>query len=81
MAAFMLDAMLVNAAFQSALSNDIFQQDNARPHVAKTVGDFSTTHATSSLACYSPGISPIEHVWDLNGWCLERDPRPAASKD
>ena len=30
---------------------------------------------------YSPGLSPIEHVWDLVGRSLARDPRPAASKD
>ncbi|GFT58439.1 hypothetical protein TNCV_2119341 [Trichonephila clavipes] len=26
-------------------------------------------------------MSSIEHVWDLVGQCLARDPRPAASKD
>ncbi|GFW40869.1 transposable element Tcb2 transposase [Trichonephila clavipes] len=26
-------------------------------------------------------MSPIEHVWDLVGRCLARDPRPVASKD
>ncbi|GFX41422.1 transposable element Tc1 transposase [Trichonephila clavipes] len=26
-------------------------------------------------------MSPIEHVWDLVGRRLARDPRPAASKD
>ncbi|GFX42084.1 hypothetical protein TNCV_2134991 [Trichonephila clavipes] len=56
MAAFVLEAMPVNAAFQSALSNDTvamdmnisndivtelwFGKDKARPHVAKTVRDF-----------------------------------------
>ncbi|GFW00635.1 transposable element Tcb2 transposase [Trichonephila clavipes] len=30
---------------------------------------------------YSPDMSPIEHVLDLVGWRLARDPRPAASKD
>ncbi|GFU79843.1 transposable element Tcb1 transposase [Trichonephila clavipes] len=30
---------------------------------------------------YSPDMSPNEHVWDLVGRCLSRDPRPAASKD
>ncbi|GFV91112.1 transposable element Tcb1 transposase [Trichonephila clavipes] len=30
---------------------------------------------------YSPDMSPIEHVWDLVGRRLARDPRPAASKD
>ncbi|GFV53815.1 transposable element Tcb1 transposase [Trichonephila clavipes] len=30
---------------------------------------------------YLPDTSPIEHVWDLVGRRLARDPRPAASKD
>ncbi|GFW45375.1 transposable element Tc1 transposase [Trichonephila clavipes] len=30
---------------------------------------------------YSPDMSSIEHVWDLVGRRLPRDPRPAASKD
>ncbi|GFW73728.1 transposable element Tcb1 transposase [Trichonephila clavipes] len=34
-----------------------------------------------SWPAYSPNISPIEHVWNLVGWRLARDSRPAASKD
>ncbi|GFU84301.1 hypothetical protein TNCV_1251941 [Trichonephila clavipes] len=30
---------------------------------------------------YSPDMSPIEHVWNLVGRRLARDPRPVASKD
>ncbi|PRD31475.1 UNVERIFIED_CONTAM: Transposable element Tcb1 transposase [Trichonephila clavipes] len=30
---------------------------------------------------YSPDMLPIEHVWDLVGWSLARDPRPAAAND
>ncbi|GFW82423.1 uncharacterized protein TNCV_3819031 [Trichonephila clavipes] len=30
---------------------------------------------------YSPDMSPIEHVWELVGRRLARDPRPPASKD
>ncbi|GFV41217.1 uncharacterized protein TNCV_2979711 [Trichonephila clavipes] len=33
------------------------------------------------LPAYSPYMSPIEHVWDLVGRRLSRDPRPAAPKD
>ncbi|GFX14893.1 transposable element Tcb1 transposase [Trichonephila clavipes] len=32
-------------------------------------------------SAYSPDMSPIEHVGDLVGRRLARDPRPAASKD
>ena len=42
----------------------------------------STNHwwATSSAA-YSPDMSPIEHVWDMVGRCLARNPRPTVTKD
>ena len=30
---------------------------------------------------YSPDMSPIEHVWDMVGRQLTRDPRSTASKD
>ncbi|GFS84714.1 transposable element Tc1 transposase [Trichonephila clavipes] len=61
----------------------IFQQYNARPHVAKSVRDFCSAQHMQLLPwpAYSPHMSPIEHVWDLIGRCLARDPRPAASKD
>ncbi|GFT83926.1 hypothetical protein TNCV_2020081 [Trichonephila clavipes] len=61
----------------------IFQQDNARPHVAKTVRDFCSTQHMQLLPwpAYSPDMSPIKHVWDLVGQRLARDPRPATSKD
>ncbi|GFV63038.1 transposable element Tcb2 transposase [Trichonephila clavipes] len=61
----------------------IFQQDKARPHVAKTVRDFCSAQHMQLLPwpAYSPVISPIEHVRDLVGRRLARDPRPAVSKD
>ncbi|GFX56817.1 hypothetical protein TNCV_495651 [Trichonephila clavipes] len=61
-----------------------FFQDNARPHVAKTVrDDFCSSQHLQLLPspAYSRDMSPIEHVWDLVGRLLARDPRPAASKD
>ncbi|GFU59708.1 transposable element Tcb2 transposase [Trichonephila clavipes] len=61
----------------------IFQQDNARPHVAKTVLDFCSAQHMQLLPwpAYSPDMSPIEHVWNLVGSRLARDPRLAVSKD
>ncbi|GFW44809.1 uncharacterized protein TNCV_4511231 [Trichonephila clavipes] len=59
------------------------EQYNARPHVANTVQDFSSSQHMQLLpwpAC-SPDMSPIQHVWDLVDRRLVRDPRPAASKD
>ncbi|GFU95649.1 hypothetical protein TNCV_1213221 [Trichonephila clavipes] len=59
------------------------EQDNTHPHVAKTIRDFCSAQHMQLLPylTYLPDKSPIEHVWDLVGRCLARDPRPAASKD
>ncbi|GFT26666.1 transposable element Tcb2 transposase [Trichonephila clavipes] len=61
----------------------IFQQDNACPHVAKTVQDFCSAQHMQLLPwpAYSPDMSPIEHVGNLVGQRFARDQRPAASKE
>ncbi|GFY32530.1 uncharacterized protein TNCV_3560381 [Trichonephila clavipes] len=61
----------------------IFLQDNARPHVAKTVPDFCSTQHKQLLPrpAYSLVMSPIQQVWHLVGWRLACDSRPAASKN
>ena len=47
----------------------IFQQDNARPHVARhTMGVLRTNHVnTLDWPAKSPDLSPIEHLWDHLG--------------
>jgi hypothetical protein len=51
---------------QSQANNVTFQQDNARPHVARVVRDYLTQQNVDLLPwpAVSPNISPIEHVWD-----------------
>ncbi|GFX23399.1 hypothetical protein TNCV_4937141 [Trichonephila clavipes] len=56
----------------------IFQPDNSRPYVAKTDRDFCSAQHMQLLPTYSPDMTRIENVWDLFGWCLTRDPCPAA---
>ena len=60
-----------------------FQQDNARPHVAKSVQNFCSAQCIQLLPwlAYLLDMSPIEHVWNLVGPRLARDPRHEASKD
>ncbi|GFV29078.1 transposable element Tcb2 transposase [Trichonephila clavipes] len=76
------NVMPVNAAFQS-IPGAIFQQDNARPRVAKTVRDFCSVQHMQLIPwpVFSSNMLPIGHAWDLFGRRLARDPRPADSKD
>ncbi|PRD31883.1 UNVERIFIED_CONTAM: hypothetical protein NCL1_22135 [Trichonephila clavipes] len=69
--------------FLQGIHGAIFQQDNARPHDAKTVRDFCSAQHMQllPLPAYSPNTSPVEHVRDLVGRRLASDPRPAALKD
>ncbi|GFV84116.1 transposable element Tcb2 transposase [Trichonephila clavipes] len=55
--------------FLQGLPGAVFQQDNARPHVAKTVKSYLDSQKVQLLPwpAYSPDMSPIEHVWDIVG--------------
>ncbi|KFM70844.1 Transposable element Tcb1 transposase, partial [Stegodyphus mimosarum] len=69
--------------FLQSLPGAVFQQDNARPHTARIVKSFFAAQQVQLLpwpVC-SPDMSPIEHVWDVSGRRLARDPRPVASAD
>lgn len=47
----------------------IFQQDNARPHVARDTLQFLEDNEVTRMRWmpYSPDLSPIEHLWDELG--------------
>ncbi|GFV23158.1 transposable element Tcb2 transposase [Trichonephila clavipes] len=70
-------------SFLQSIPGATFQQNNTHPHVAKTVREFCSAHHMQLLPwpAYLPVMSPIEHVRDLVGRRLARDPLPAASKD
>lgn len=59
-----------------------FQQDNARPHVARVVKDFMTQQKVDVLhwPAVSPDLSPIEHVWDEMKRRLRRLPNQPLSE-
>ncbi|XP_042896442.2 transposable element Tcb1 transposase [Parasteatoda tepidariorum] len=71
------------APFLQALPGAAFQQDNARPHIARTVQSFLASRQVQlhPWPVYSPVMSQIEHVWDFVGRRLAHDPRPVASTD
>ncbi|KAJ8888465.1 hypothetical protein PR048_007955 [Dryococelus australis] len=52
-----------------ASPHDIFQQDNARPHVTRNVQAFFNERRVPLLPwpAHSPDMSPIKHVWDMVG--------------
>ena len=60
-----------------------FQQDNARPHVARIVQAFFQRRRVSLLPWPArfPDMSPIEHVWDMVGRRLIRQGPPAHTLD
>ncbi|GFV52666.1 transposable element Tc1 transposase [Trichonephila clavipes] len=50
--------------FLNGLPGAIFQQDNARPHTARVAHDFLRHFQTFPWPACSPGLSPVDHVWN-----------------
>ncbi|GFU89041.1 transposable element Tcb1 transposase [Trichonephila clavipes] len=53
--------------YLQGLATAIFQQDNARTHVARTVQRFFVNHQIELLPwpAHSPDLSPIENTWSM----------------
>ncbi|GFX65470.1 transposable element Tcb1 transposase [Trichonephila clavipes] len=58
----------------------IFQQDNARPHVARIVQRFFVNHQIP-WPFRSPDLSPIENMWSMVAQRLTQITPPAATPD
>lgn len=69
--------------FLQNLPGAVFQQDNARPHVARNVLAFFQAHQTPLFPwpARSPDMYPIEHVWDRVAHRLARQTPAAATVD
>ncbi|GFT93827.1 transposable element Tcb1 transposase [Trichonephila clavipes] len=65
------------------LTTAIFQQDNARPHVARIVQRFFGNHQIELLpwSARSPDFSPIENMWTMVAQRLTQITPPAATPD
>lgn len=46
------------------VQRELFQRDNARPHIARVTSHFLAANNINVLPCLSPDINPIEHLWD-----------------
>ncbi|GFU43263.1 transposable element Tcb1 transposase [Trichonephila clavipes] len=69
--------------YLQGLATAIFQQDNARPHVARIVQSFFVNHQIELLPwpSYSPDLSPIENMWSMVSQRLTQITLPAATPE
>ncbi|GFW60542.1 transposable element Tcb1 transposase [Trichonephila clavipes] len=69
--------------YLQGLATAIFQQDNARPHVARIVQRFFVNHQIELLPwpAHSPDLSPLENMWSMVSQRLIQITPPAAIPD
>ena len=69
--------------YLQGLPTAIFQQDNARPHVARIVQGFFVNRQIELLPwpARSPDLSPIENMWSMVAQRLTQITSPAATPD
>ena len=65
------------------IEEGVFQQDNARPHIARTSMRFLEEERIPTLPWppRSPDLSPIEKVWDWMGIHIQNLPQPPSTLD
>ncbi|GFV76098.1 transposable element Tcb1 transposase [Trichonephila clavipes] len=69
--------------YLQGLTTAIFQQDNARAHVARIVQRFFVNHQIKLLPwpARSPDLSPIENMWSMVAQRLIQITPPSATPD
>ncbi|GFW37983.1 transposable element Tcb1 transposase [Trichonephila clavipes] len=69
--------------YLQGLATAIFQQDNARPHVARIIQRFFVNHQIELLSSpvRSPVLSPIENMWSMIVQRLIQITPPAVTPD
>ncbi|GFX20274.1 transposable element Tcb1 transposase [Trichonephila clavipes] len=69
--------------YLQGLATAIFQQDNARPHVASIVQRFFLNHQIELLPwpARSLNLSPVENMWSMAAQRLTQITPPAATPD
>ncbi|GFX66771.1 piezo-type mechanosensitive ion channel component 1 [Trichonephila clavipes] len=81
----MLNSCVMHRHIGSAkvLATAIFQQDNARPHVARIVQRFFVNYQIELLPwpARSPGLSPMENMWSMVAQRSTQITPPAATPD
>ncbi|GFX18967.1 transposable element Tcb1 transposase [Trichonephila clavipes] len=73
----------ISEVYLQGLATAIFQQDNARPHVARIVQRFFVNHQIELLPwpARSLDLSPIESMWSMVAQRLTQITPPAATPD
>ncbi|UYV65857.1 hypothetical protein LAZ67_3005721, partial [Cordylochernes scorpioides] len=71
----------VTLPYLQGVPNALYQQDNARPHIARISQQALQDVQMLPWPPYSPDLSPIEHVWDIIGRRLHALPQPRSEDE
>ncbi|UYV80607.1 hypothetical protein LAZ67_19000941 [Cordylochernes scorpioides] len=71
----------VTLPYLQGVPNAFYQQDNARPHIARISQQALQVVQMLPWPPYSPDLSPIEHVWDIIGRRLHALPQPRSEDE
>ncbi|UYV74044.1 hypothetical protein LAZ67_11001965 [Cordylochernes scorpioides] len=71
----------VTLPYLQGVPNALYQQDNARPHIARISQQALQDVQMPPWPPYSPDLSPIEHVWDIIGRRLHALPQPRSEDE